>query len=84
MILFMSSIVATGQDYTYTKDIDSSDTQLLCTTTDSNTALSDITWGSLNNPLVLNSAQNQDTTTLCTVSVSTTILSVHLVIQGVF
>ena len=71
-----------GKQYTYTKGVDTTDRQLLCIT-DSETALSDIKWGSLNNPLVLNSADNQDVTTVCnTVSSSSTILSVNLVIQG--
>ena len=76
-------LVATdGQEYTYTKNIDSSDILLLCIKMDTNTALSDITWGSLDNPLVLNYAENQDTTIQCNVSPSKMLLSVNLIIQG--
>ena len=82
MILVCILIVATDrQKYTYTKDIDPSDIQILCTTTDSSTALSDIKWESYNNPLVLASVQNQDVTLICR-TVSTTILQVDIVEQG--
>ena len=75
------SIVATdGQQYTYTRGIDSSDTQLLCTS-DSNTALSSIRWGIFPNPLVLQSLQIQESTITCKVG-SPTILQVNLLVQG--
>ena len=75
-------IVATvGQSYNYTKGVDPSDIQLLCT--DSNTPLSDIQWESSDNPLVLASVENQATTLTCrTVSLSTNILQINLVVQG--
>ena len=86
MILVCTFIVATdGQKYTHTKDIDPSDIQLLCTTTDSNTALSDIKWGNSNNPLLLTSVQNQDRTLSCrTQSTDLIILQVNIVVQGEF
>ena len=75
------SIDATdGQRYTYTKGIDSSDTQLLCRP-DSNTALSNIRWGNLSNPLVLQSLQIQESIITCIVG-SSTILQVNLLVQG--
>ena len=75
------SIVATdGQRYTYTKGIDSSDTQLLCRP-DSNTALSSIRWGTYPNPLILQSLQNQESTITCRVGFSI-ILQVDLLLQG--
>ena len=75
------SIVATdGQQYTYTRGIDSSDTQLLCTTY-SNTALSSIKWGTFPNPLILQFAQIQESTITCRVGFST-ILQVDLLAQG--
>ena len=82
-ILSFVSIVATdGKKYTYTRGLYSADTQLLCTS-DSNTALSDIRWGIMDNPLILGSLQNQDITLICRItSTSTDILQVEVVVQG--
>ena len=80
-VLSFISIVATdGKKYTYTRGIYSADTQLLCTS-DSNTALSDIRWGLRDNPLILDSLQNQVTTLTCRIA-STSILQVDVVVQG--
>ena len=79
----MYTIVATNeQKYTYTKGIYSSNIQLLCTA-ESNTAISDIKWGSSNNPLLLDSLPNEDTTLTCKKSsTSTSILHVGMEVQG--
>ena len=83
LYVYTLSIAATdGNTYTYTRGLYSSDTQLLCTS-DSNTALSDIKWSFMDNPLVLDSLQNQETLFSCRISsTATTILQVNLVIQG--
>ena len=69
-----------GQRYTYTKGVDSSDTQLLCTS-DSNTALGSIRWGTFPNPLILQFAQIQESTITCRAGFLT-ILQVDLLVQG--
>ena len=69
-----------GQRYTYTSGIDSSDTQLLCTS-NSNTALSSIRWGTFPNPLILQLVQIQESTITCRAGFST-ILQVDLLVQG--
>ena len=77
-------LVATdGKKYTYTRGVYSTDTQLLCIS-DSNTALSDIRWGFMDNPLILDSLQNQETTLTCRrkASTSKSILQVEVVVQG--
>ena len=82
-VLSFILIVATDdKKYTYTRGLYSANTQLLCTS-DSNTALSDIRWGLMDNPLILDSLQNQDTTLTCRIaSISTNILQVEVVVQG--
>ena len=82
MFLIYFIVATNGKKYTYTRGIYPTDTQLLCTT-DSNTALSNIRWGSMDNPLILGPLQDQDTTLVCIItSPSSTVLQVDLLIQG--
>ena len=82
MFLIQFIVATDGNTYTYTSGLYSSDTQLLCTS-DSNTALSDIRWGFMDNPIVLDSLQNQETLLSCRISsTATNILQINLVIQG--
>ena len=77
----LNFIAATDEEkYTFTKDIDTSNIQLLCTTS-SNTALSDIKWGYFDNPLVFASLPNQYMAFNCRTS-STNILQVDIMVQG--
>ena len=81
ILMCIVSIVATdGQQYTYTRGIDPSETQLLCTS-DSNTALSSIRWGTFPNPMIPQFAQIEDSTITCRAGFST-ILQVDLLVQG--
>ena len=77
-------IVATdGKKYTYTRGLYSAATQLLCISDSNNTALSDIRWNLMDNPIILDSLQNQDITLTCRItSTSTNILQVEVVVQG--
>ena len=80
-VISFTLIVATDdKKYTYTRGLYSTDTQLLCTS-DSNTALSDIRWDIMDNPLILDSLQNQGISLTCRIA-STSILQVEVVVQG--
>ena len=82
MFLIYLIVATNGKKYTYTRGISPTDTQLLCTT-DSNTTLSNIKWGLMNNPLILGPLQDQDTILVCRIiSPSSIVLQVGLLIQG--